>query len=37
MKRTLAALALHVTLVVAAALTLLPLLWMLSASFMPAG
>jgi multiple sugar transport system permease protein len=37
MKRALGALALHVVLLGAAALTLLPLLWMVSASFMPAG
>jgi multiple sugar transport system permease protein len=36
-RRGLAALAVHATLGVAAALTLLPLLWMVSASFMPAG
>jgi multiple sugar transport system permease protein len=37
MTRALGALALHVALLGAAALTLLPLLWMVSASFMPAG
>jgi multiple sugar transport system permease protein len=37
MKRRVAALALHAALGVAAALTLLPLLWMTAASLMPAG
>ena len=36
-RRVLAALPLHLTLVVAGALTLAPLAWMVSASFMPAG
>src|SRR5207244_8039709 len=37
MRRTVQTVALHGVLAVGAALTLLPLLWMLAASFMPAG
>ena len=37
MKRPLAAAAVHAALVAAAAVTLLPLMWMVSASLMPAG
>jgi multiple sugar transport system permease protein len=37
MKRTVSSIALHVVLALGAVLTLIPLVWMVSASFMPTG